>query len=375
MSVAVASTAISYLEAQAGRLRTAARALYAYRPRYRDRRFWLIQVLLVLIAVVHIEVERWHLLEGPTAHGYGLFLVPISLFFVPVVYAALTFGLAGGLATAAWSTVLAVPNLVLFHDTPERLGELVQLAMVDAIAVLAGQRVDRELHARRQAEAAGVALRAYAAHELRVQEEERKRIAQELHDETLQKVVLVCRQLDAADAAVVSDTARIAVNEARRTAEQIAAELRDFARTLRPPSLEDLGLVSAVRRLLTDLGERTGAAVTLDIPATERRSPPEVELAAFRIAQEALRNVERHAQATHVRVTLTFGRSEVCVGIVDDGRGFAVRARYDPAGGHLGLLGLRERAETFGGKLDVVSEPGRGTTVSATIPCAVGALH
>ena len=345
------------------------RRLYPYRPRLRDRRFWLIQVLIVGIAVIHVQVEDLHLLEGPATHGYGLFLVPISLFFVPVVYAALTFGLTGGVATAAWATVLAVPNLLLFHDTPERIGELVQLAMVDGVAVLAGQRVDRELSARRQAEAAGAALRAYAAHVLRVQEEERKRVAQELHDETVQKVVLVCRQLDAADVAGRPDARHAALQDARRTAERAVAELRDFARALRPPSLEELGLVSALRRLVAEVAERSRLTVGLDIPHGERRSTPELELALFRIAQEALHNVERHARATHAQVTVTFGRQDVRLTIVDDGVGFAVRPDQDFASaGHLGLLGMRERAEMLGGTLDVRTALQRGTVVSAVIP-------
>jgi len=459
-----------------------------YRPRLRDRRFWVIQVLVAMIAAVHFVLESEQVFELSPDHIHSLFLVPISLFFVPVVYAALTFGLPGGLATAAWATILAAPNLLLFHDPPEQLGELVQIAMVDAVAVLAGVRVDRELRARRHAEATSAALqaseakyrglfesspsailvldqgggvidanpaagvlfertpetlrgrtisevidpqwsqrlldgsqngvreivtlrthsdrelhlepavtrvaeragrpllqvifrdateerlrhaglRAFAAHVLGAQEAERKRIAQELHDETVQKIVLVCRQLDVAETSKLPAASREALSHARRTAEEIVEELRDFARALRPPALEDLGLVSALRRLLAEIAERERVEVSFDGPLEERRLAPESELALFRIAQEALRNVEHHAQASHVRITITVDLSEVRLEVADDGIGFTAHPGQDfAAAGHLGLLGMRERAETLGGSLDVRSGPQGGTRISATIP-------
>ena len=465
-----------------------ARRFYPYRPRLRDRRFWVIQALVAVIAMVHFTLESGQLLEGNEGHIHSLFLVPISLFFVPVVYAALTFGLVGGLATAAWTTFLAVPNLMLFHDSPEQLGELVQIAMLDAIAILAGGRVDRELRARRRAEAASAALRAsetryrgvfesspsailvlddrggiidanpaagilfgrtpqtfrdrtisevvdplwakslldgaqngirelvtlcthgdrelyleptvtrvyesaghpllqvifrdvteehvrqaglraFAAHVLRAQEMERKRIAQELHDETVQKIVLVCQQLDIAERIELPAASREALGRARRTAEETVAELRDFARALRPPALEELGLVSALRRLLAELVERADVEVVLEVPQAERRIAPEIELALFRIAQEALRNVEHHAKASLVRVAIAFNVSEVRLEIADDGIGFTAHLAQDfVAAGRLGLLGMRERAEILGGRLDVGSTPRRGTLISATIP-------
>lgn len=349
--------------------------LYPYRPRLRDRRFWAIQVLLAGIAAVHFALESQRVLEQTEAHVHlhSLFLLPISLFFVPVVYAALTFGLPGAIATAAWATVLAVPNLVLFHDTPEQLGELVQIAMVDAVAVLAGERVDRELRARQRAEAVEqqrrAGLRAYAAQVLRAQEAERRRIAQELHDETVQKVVAVCRELDAAEGAALPDPARTAIHDARRTAEEIVGDLHDFARALRPPALEDLGLVSAVRRLLNELGDRSRLEVSLEVSGDEHRLAAEVELALFRIAQEALRNVEHHARASHARVTIAFDAPAVRLQVADDGVGFGAHPDQDFASvGSLGLLGMRERAETAGGTLAVRTSPGGGTVVSAAVP-------
>lgn len=468
----------------------ALRALSRYRPRLRDRRFWLIQALVLAIALIHVIVENLGVAESPIEHVHGLYLVPISLFFVPVVYAALTYGLVGGLATAAWCTALAIPNLILFHDAPERIGELVQLAMVDAVAILAGQRVDAELRARRRAEEASAALRAsemkyrgifesgpaavlvldaggrvleanppaallfqrprddlrrcriaeligetawerigratadgrvehltletadrrelrlepsltrvntgegspllqvvlrdvttedlrsaglraYAAHVLRAQEEERTRMARELHDQTVQEVVLVCRQLDVAEAEALPSSAREALDEARFTLDAVVAELRDFAQALRPPSLENLGLASALKRLLVELRDHVVVTTSLELPLGERRLPAEVELALFRIAQEALRNIEHHSHASAVRITATFDDAETRVEIADNGSGFDVTASEDfAAAGHLGLLGMRERAQAFGGRLEIRSDRAHGTAVLAIIPAA-----
>ncbi|MDE3102289.1 MAG: hypothetical protein KGJ98_08640 [Chloroflexota bacterium] len=109
--------------------------------------------------------------------------------------------------------------------------------------------------------------------------------------------------------------------------------------------------------------------VDLDVPFGQGRAAPDAELVLFRIVQEALRNVERHAGATRVRVSLAFDPREVRAEIADDGAGFVVSAGQDfAAAGHLGLLGMRERAETLGGSLEIISRPHHGTRVVATIP-------
>ena len=131
---------------------------------------------------------------------------------------------------------------------------------------------------------------------------------------------------------------------------------------MRPPTLDDLGLATAIRGLLADLSERANIEGQFSIAGTERRSDTDVELTIFRIAQEALRNVEHHAQAEHVAVTVRYTDHKIAVDIVDDGSGFVTTPTTDfAATGHLGLLGMRERAETLGGKLDIDSTPGKGT--------------
>jgi PAS domain S-box-containing protein len=215
-------------------------------------------------------------------------------------------------------------------------------------------------------------LKAYTAYILRAQEDERQHIARELHDETIQTLALLCRQLDKADCqdgnlpVFTIDELR----EARRMAERVVNDLRNFTRSLRPPILDDLGMVASIRRLMLDFMERTGAKGQFKVVGEEKRLSRDAEIAMFRIAQEALSNIEHHALASNVAVTLAFDEQEFKINVSDDGKGFLVSPTLGgpSAKGRLGLVGMQERAELAGGKLEIRSEPGHGTSVSVSVP-------
>lgn len=152
------------------------------------------------------------------------------------------------------------------------------------------------------------------------------------------------------------------------------AFLRNFARDLRPLALDDLGVVASVRRLLVDLGVRTGVQWELNTTGTPRRLARGTEPGIFRIVQEAIRNVERHAEANSVSVEIGFGVAALTLRVADDGKGIAAgncQQQPEPANS-LGLLGMRERASLLGGELLLQSQPGQGTTITATIPLRPG---
>ena len=206
---------------------------------------------------------------------------------------------------------------------------------------------------------------------LKAQEEEGRRIAQEPHTEPLQLLVHLARSLERLEA-TPQTPATLAENlkESRRETLDIATRLRAVVAGLRPPALEQLGLAPALRGFLADVGDTTTIPANLQVTGTEMRLPPEVELAAFRISQEAVNNVIRHADARRLLLTLDFDDGGLCLRVVDDGRGFdpAALDTQLPAG-HLGLLGMRERAALAGGRLTIRSAPGQGTTVTATFAC------
>jgi len=214
-------------------------------------------------------------------------------------------------------------------------------------------------------------LETYARRIMQAQEDERRRIARELHDSTLQSVVLLCRRLDVLElGSDLPDAVQRVLTSTRESAEAIADELRRFSRDLRPSVLDDLGLVPALRWLATDLEDRTGVDVELDADGSIARMPPDVELGVFRMCQEALHNVERHAGAFAVDIRLSQDEKQLKLMISDDGCGMRTEdALSAPArGGKLGLLGMQERARLLDGTVKVVSSPGNGTRVEIIVP-------
>lgn len=332
------------------------------RPPLRDRRFWIVQSLVVLVAVLHVAAD---LSFAVPPLGIPHFAT-VTLFLVPIVYAALNFGLSGALATAIWVTLLSLPDLLVWDGAQDRWDDWVQLLVVIAIAIFVGQRVERERLARRRAEEAEEQIKTYAGRVLEAHEEEARRIAHELHDDPLQALIYLARRLEAlADVGQLPMSAQHEIAQIQAISVETAGSLRKITCGLRPPGLDDLGLVAAVRQLVSTTQERHDPkTVQLYLDGDPRRLPSECELGIYRIAQEALHNVDKHAFAQQVEVCLSFQRDHVVLVVSDDGRGFV------PGGASqsLGLPGMRERASLLGGELRVDSAPGRGTMVRATIP-------
>jgi two-component system, NarL family, sensor histidine kinase DevS len=195
------------------------------------------------------------------------------------------------------------------------------------------------------------------------QELERRRLARELHDETgqaLTSLLLGLRAVEEAD----DDERRERLAAVRELAVATLQDVRRLAVELRPKALDDFGLVPALERLVATFTEQTGIRVDLEETLGKSRLPPETETALYRITQEALTNVVKHAHATSVSIVLTRKDGSVTAVIEDDGRGF------DPGNtreGGYGLLGMRERVELIGGRLDVEAN-GAGTAVVAEVP-------
>jgi signal transduction histidine kinase len=187
---------------------------------------------------------------------------------------------------------------------------------------------------------------------LRAQEDERRRIARELHDEAGQVLTAVKIELDL-------DGRR----EASAMVSRALAQVRDLSNLLRPAALDDLGLVPALRSLLEDFGRRTRIDTALDASEPAKPLTPELEVVIYRVVQEALTNTARHAEASRARVRLAAGNGDVTLVVEDDGRG--VTGELTP---HLGLLGIRERVAALGGSVAIGAAPGSGFRLEARIP-------
>ncbi len=207
---------------------------------------------------------------------------------------------------------------------------------------------------------------------LMAQEEERKRIARELHDDVAQSILLLSRQLDILTSGDVHKIPKTSVSELehiQNIANETYKSLQRYARDLRPSILDQMGLVAALNWLADELGKELGIKTTVKADKLPQL-PTETELAMFRIAQETLNNVRKHAQASEVNITVKLDSNNVKMTITDNGKGFLTsRLTGDLAReGKLGVLGMEERARLIGGDLKIKSEPGKGTTVLARAP-------
>jgi signal transduction histidine kinase len=436
-------------------------------------RFWVVQFGVLLVAFLdEIVLDLLRFLPP--------FDIPRStvtaLLLIPVIYAALNFGVRGAVGTALWATALMCPDWLFIGGlTPANAWvEIGNLAILNGVAIIVGQRVESEGKARRRAEgalrdsevaesryralfdeqhapvlvtdAAGLVTeanaaatsllgpdapgrllsdlvgtpvavilagavtrlpvgdrvfvpsartldvssgerlvqivlvdlteeehrareqQAYAAHLLTVVEDERRTLAQDLHDDPVQTLIYLVRMLE-----LLSDDPRLPPELAPRVLRdgELASEVVDALRTvihgLRPPVLDDLGAVAALRQLVGEVRSRHGIAIRLEVSGDQVRLSDQCELTVYRVAQEALSNVVRHAGATQTRVDLHFGE-QVVLTVTDDGRGIPPSGpAAATSGGGLGLVGMRERVNLVGGTLEVRPRKPHGTLVRATV--------
>jgi signal transduction histidine kinase len=229
------------------------------------------------------------------------------------------------------------------------------LRLVEALAARAATAVDLSQRVSRD-----VVGRVVAAQEL-----ERKRLARELHDETGQALTSILLGLKPLEQAVTDDEGRAAIASVRELVVSTLQDVRRLAVELRPSALDDFGLVPAIERLAETFGGQTQIDVELESSLGDARLSPEVETTIYRIVQEALSNVVKHAGATRISILLTKRDGAVVAVIEDDGRGFDPAAVDDEG---LGLVGMRERVGLVGGRLRIESAGGAGATLVAEVP-------
>jgi signal transduction histidine kinase len=443
------------------------------RPPLRAGRFWLVQAGVLLVALLDEVVLDVLGVQPPFGIPSSTFT---ALLLVPVIYAALNFGVGGAVGTALWATVIMVPDWLFISGvtTASAWVEIGNLAVLNAVAVIVGQRVEREGQARLRAEealrasevaearyralfdeqhapmlvtdAAGVVTeansaatvllgtevpgrllsdlvdipvaailagaaprvpvgdrvfaptartievgsgerlvqivlvevteeehrareqRAYAAQLVTVQEDERRRLAQDLHDDPLQTLTYLVRMLEhlTEDPRLPPELAPV-VRRDGELATVVVEALRTVIHGLRPPVLDDFGAVAALRQLVDEVCVRCGISIRLRVSGDQVRLSAPCELTVYRVAQEALSNVVRHAQAKNARVDLHFGR-QVVLTVTDDGCGIPESGITSASSaGRLGLIGMRERVTQLGGSLEVRARRPHGTLVRATV--------
>ena len=217
-------------------------------------------------------------------------------------------------------------------------------------------------------------MRALSGRVIRAQEEERQRIARELHDDTGQVLTLLLIRLKLLEGQPGAERLEEQIAELRGLVSGAIDQVRQLALNLRPPALDQLGLVPALRSLATTFTANTHIPVKLELPREAVRLSPEQTIAVYRIAQEALTNAAKHASATQTTLAVALNQSSLRLTVRDDGQGFDPAAFARPAGKGaasgpgVGLFGMEERARLVGGTLRIVSTPDSGTRVTLELP-------
>jgi signal transduction histidine kinase len=214
-----------------------------------------------------------------------------------------------------------------------------------------------------------------SAHLLQVQEQERKRISRELHDETGQGLMVIRLYLGMLEAGIKSRMARTKIRETVSVVDRTIDGIRRIIARLSPLVLQELGLIAAIRKEAKDFARTTGVRARVAVPSEVGRLAPETEAAVYRVVQEALHNVAKHAQATSVSINMQRDNGSVKLLVEDDGVGFQPRFASSSRGHSFGLAGIKERVGMLGGVVKVVSGKGKGTRLEVTVPVDQVASH
>ena len=254
-------------------------------------------------------------------------------------------------------------------DRSEAVLQLATSLVFDKGKPVAFQHIARDITEQKQMQEN---LRFYLQQVTKAQEEERKRISHELHDETLQALVVLTRRLDtlASVDKELPEDGRLHLEALRQQVNNIMQSVRRLSQDLRPAALDSLGLLPALEWLASDVAEYSKIATRVNVLGTERRLPEEIELVLFRITQEAMRNVWRHSQATRAEIKVEFDESKTRITVSDNGKGFKLPETIEDLArdGKLGLAGMQERARLVGGTITIQSELGGGSSITIDIP-------
>jgi len=204
---------------------------------------------------------------------------------------------------------------------------------------------------------------------IRSQEEERRRVARDIHDGPAQAIANIVFRAEVCERLIDTDTerAKIELKSLRAHIRNTLTEIRRIIFDLRPMAIDDLGLVPALRSILEAIRDQNGLFAEISVIGDERRIEDHIEIGVFRVAQEALNNVVKHANASTIRVRVEFAPNAVAVSVEDNGKGFD-QSSEEATTGHFGLLGMRERLQLLDGTLTIKSAKGRGTKILITAP-------
>jgi len=335
--------------------------------------FWVIAILIAIITIVYYnsfpELEiKWFAIWKFRLAEFSLHIIG-SLYYLPIIYAAIVFGLGGLIGIWMVSMAIITPKVIYYtYYSSYLLGNLMFLiipVVMGLLIILAFKWMEKErkIFFEREQE-----REEYMSQVLKAQEDERKRISQELHDDTIQTLIaisdrmqhLLYREGEKIPPHIIQQ-----IDSYNNSILQVSEDLRRISIDLRPSILDNVGLVEAIRWLVDELDEK-GVKTNLMINGTKRALSSERDVHVFRFIQESLNNIKGHAEATSVVVQLDYNPNTLKVTIYDNGKGFVLPEVINklPIKGKLGIIGLQERARLLNGNFSISSQPGEGTLVS-----------
>jgi signal transduction histidine kinase len=305
-------------------------------------------------------------LHGGFWTGQGHWDLSLVLLLGPVIYAAVIFRVRGGITTALVASLCILPYVFLFSSEPDPLFRLIAFVV---IALLVGGFLGMQLNNQERLEKQHASLEHLLSETIGAEERQKRYLARELHDESLQALVDISHDIDELEEEPGSEGLRSSLERVRHEVDAVVEGTRRFILGLRPPLLEEMGIATSLKWLADDISEEEDIEVSVSIEGEERPVADAVELAVFRIAQETLNNARKHARATRVELTLAFEKDRLRLRVADNGSGFTVPAPDQLAkDGKFGLVGMAERARLAGGSFRIDSTPGQGTTVKLEMP-------
>lgn len=334
--------------------------------------FWIVIAIVLAIAVIYYD---WYA-QYEWFWYFSVFEfkndIIGSLFLIPFLYASLVLSWRGSLVVWSLSMAAILPRILYYSFELEDLLRNVVFSLIPLMVVafisleLTWRETQRTTLAEREKE-----RQIYMSQMFKAQEDERRHIAQELHDDTIQELLVIANRAQKLVSGKIPITpeAKEYGKSIRDAVLQVSKEIRRLSRDLRPSILDNVGLVPAIRWLTDRLNEEEMIDSRVVVKGSERGFGSEAEVSIFRIVQESLNNVRRHSGATQVLVTIEFSPESAKIVIQDNGKGFILDKTVGElaAEGKLGIIGMQQRAKFLNGTVGIHSQLGEGTEVSITI--------
>lgn len=353
-------------------------------PALRSPHFWVTVAVSIIVLLIYQAwpFREWQFEEGIWRNFSWLsvlqhvvtkvelpFQLNGALFLIPIIYGSLAASWLGGVIAWLISLIWVLPTLIGWSTRTTAINMALLLLPVLLVALVTVERRWRETEKRNYAEREDE-RQSFIARLVETQETERHRIAQEIHDDTLQTLMAVANKSELLSLSEDIRASRQGCAWMKKEILKTTDSLRRLSMNLRPSILDNFGLVSGVEWLVNAHNTQHDCQFDIRVQGEERELPEMKEVTVFRVIQEAIQNAQRHGHASSGHVTLAFEEDCLTLSVVDNGVGFSRPERLSSYAkqGRLGIIGIEQRVLSVGGTIRLDSSPGQGTSISAVIP-------